>query len=138
MKWNMPGFCCAAVISTFTTCGVFHMLQHMNKIYKIFVLKCLHKSDKIKLAYFSAKNLLVVTSVMLVYHKNIPYTVLWSIYCLNVVWRKRIFKFSFSTNSKVALTFWLLILLLMDTLFINSSPILNQFFLLQSLQCTLH
>ena len=45
---------------------LFRCLQHMNKIYKICVLKCFHKSDVIKLTLFSTKNLLEVTSVTLV------------------------------------------------------------------------
>ena len=45
---------------------LFRCLQHMNEIYKIFVLICFCKSDVIKLMLFSTKNLLKVTIVTLI------------------------------------------------------------------------
>ena len=63
------------LLAYFYRAVLFRCLQHMNEIYKICVLICLHKFDVIKLTLFSAKNLLEVTRV----------TILLSMYCLNVV-----------------------------------------------------
>ena len=57
--------CDIDVISVFT-CGALQMFKTMNEIYKICVLKCLHKSGVTKLMSFSTKNLPGVTSVTLV------------------------------------------------------------------------
>ena len=65
----MPDFSCDVnITSAFTPC--FHIssrcLQHINKIYKIFVLIFLDRSAVIKLTLFGTKNLLEVTSETLV------------------------------------------------------------------------
>ena len=41
-------------------------LQHMNEVFTICVLMCLHKSDVIRLTSISTKSLLGVTNVKLV------------------------------------------------------------------------
>ena len=45
---------------------LFRCLQHMNEVFTICVLMCLHKSDVIRLTSISTKSLLGVTNVKLV------------------------------------------------------------------------